>query len=99
VFAHIRESMGDDGCAALFGRAFARTAPQHPALTKIRGRTDCETSLENVVGAVEAHGAAPTQAAVEALLAAIIEILARLIGEDMAIGIIDPTPPAGDPPT
>lgn len=89
VFASIRQSMGVDGCSALFGRAFARTQWQHPAVRTIRGEADSDIPLHALVSAVEAHGAAATASAVDAVLVALHEILGRLIGEDMSKRIID----------
>ena len=89
VFASVRQSMGVDGCSALFGRAFARTEWRHPAVRTIRGEADSDIPLHALVSAVEAHGAAATANAVDAVLAALHEILGRIIGEDMSKRIID----------
>lgn len=88
--------MGDDGCIALMGRAFARIAWEHPASQTIRGRTDTHIPAANLNTSIEAHGAVATATAVEALLTALHEILGRIIGEDMSKRIIDheaPRPP------
>jgi hypothetical protein len=90
VFSNVRASMGDDGCRALFGRAFVGQDETHPALRTIRGRDDCEIPLERILASIAAHGADATRAAVEALLAELVDILARLIGADMTIRILDP---------
>jgi hypothetical protein len=89
VFASIRQSMGVDGCSALFGRAFTRTEWKHPAVRTIRGTADWDITLHALVSAVEAHGAAATASAVDAVLVALHEILGRIIGEDMSKRIID----------
>jgi hypothetical protein len=99
VFENLREATGDDGCSALSSRAFARTEWEHPPVTTVRGPTDYEVPLANIVAAIAAHGTAATASAVEALLVALFEILARIIGEDMAISIMDherPRPGQGD---
>jgi len=83
------DSMGEDGCQALLARALARTEPNHPALKTIRPLDDAGVRLDSVVGSVETHGVAATTSAIEALLAALIDMLGRLIGEDMAIRVID----------
>ena len=89
VSANLRDSVGDDGRDALLGRAFARTESDHPALKDIRKLNHGAVQLDNVVASVEAHGVAPVTAAVEALLAALVDILGRLIGEDMAMRLLD----------
>lgn len=85
----LRDALGDDGCSALLARALARTEQQHPALNSVRRLNDDSIYLDGVVQSVETHGAASVAAAVEALLAALVEILGRLIGEDMTIRIMD----------
>ena len=86
---NVRATMGDDGCDALFARAYARENAAHPALKQLRIGKNYDTSLENVGAAIATHGVIAATAAVEALIATVIDILARLIGEDMAIRIID----------
>jgi hypothetical protein len=81
--------MGDDGCSALFGRAFARTELNHPAVREVRGSTDFDIPLTGITMAIEAHGGAATALAIDALLKALHDILARLIGEDMAARLLD----------
>jgi hypothetical protein len=43
-----------------------------------------------VLASIDVHGIVAVRAAIEALVAALIDVLARLIGEDMAIRLIDP---------
>ena len=93
---NVRATMGDDGCDALFSRAYARENAAHPALKHLRVGKSYDTSLENVHAGIATHGVVAATAAVEALIATLIDILARLIGEDMAIRIIDHD--AGPPP-
>lgn len=89
VCSNLRDSMGDDGCTALLARALARTEPIHPVLTSIRRISRGSIALDGVVDGVETHGIAVTTAAIEALLAALIEVLGKLIGDDMAIRIME----------
>ena len=89
VSDNLRDSMGNDGCNALLVRALARTEANHPALKNICRLNGGDIPLDGVLASVEAHGVAAVTSAVEALLAALVEILGRLIGEDMAIRLID----------
>jgi len=89
VLENLRDAMGEDGCNALLTRALARTEADHPALTNLRRFNDGTIHLDGVVASVESHGVAAVTAAIEALLAALVDVLGRLIGEDMAIRIID----------
>ena len=88
VVNNLRESMGDDGCDALFARAISRSEASHPVIKQLRGTRESGISREHLSDAVKADEPA-ARAGVEALLASLIEILARLIGEDMALRIID----------
>lgn len=89
VCGNLRDSFGADGCNALFARALARAEAQHPTLSELR-RADHDTiHLEGVAGTAALHGVGPVSAAIEALLAALIDILSRLIGEDMATQLIN----------
>ena len=89
VSANLRESVGDDGRDALLARALARTESDHPALKDVRGVDHGAVHLNNVVASVEAHGVAAVTLAIEALLAALLDVLGRLIGEDMAMRLLD----------
>jgi hypothetical protein len=89
VSANLCDAMGEDGCAALLARALARAEADHPALKNIRRLNNGGIHLDGVVASIETHGAAHVTAAIEALLAALIDVLGRLIGEDMAIRLVD----------
>ncbi len=89
VTDNLRDTIGVDGCSALLERGLLRTETQHPALTLLRRPNGRELHLDGVAAAVEIHGLAAVEKAITALMGALIEILGRLIGEDMAIRIID----------
>jgi hypothetical protein len=89
VVANLRDALGEDGCNALLARALARSEPDHPALTTVRRLDGDSIQLDGVVAAAEAHGIAAVKAAIEALLATLVDVLGRLIGEEMAIRLID----------
>ena len=98
----LRDSLGDDGYNALLVRALARTEAHHPVLTLVRRLDDAGIHLDGVVVAVEAKGPAEVKAAIEALLGALMDVLGRLIGEDMAIRLLEGGSRAGNggpPPT
>jgi hypothetical protein len=97
VSANLRDSVGDDGCDALLARAFARAELDYPVLNDIRNLNNGTFHLGGVVVSVEAHGVAPVTAAVEALLAALLDVLGRLIGEDMAMRLLDHDLPGPSP--
>jgi hypothetical protein len=97
VCANLRDSVGDDGRDALLGRALARAESEHPALKDIRRLNHGAVQLDNVVASVEAHGVAAVTTAIEALLAALLDVLGRLIGEDMAMRLLDQDLPGPSP--
>jgi hypothetical protein len=88
----LRDSIGDDGCQALLFRALAQTEKDHPLLNSVLRNEHDIVHLNGVAASVEKHGAPQVASAVEAFVAVIVDVLARLIGEDMAIQIIDPAP-------
>ena len=89
VCSNLRDTMGEDGCTALLARALARTEGTHPALTRIRRISRSSIALDGVADGVETHGAVVVTAAIEALLAALMDVLGNLIGDDMAIRMIE----------
>ena len=98
VSDRLRDALGDDGRAALLARALSRTEKGHPALLRIRRLEHEVMQLDGVAKSVATDGMAVTTAAIEVLVAAVIEVLSRLIGEDMALRIIgdDTESEAGD---
>ena len=98
--ANLCETMGADGCTALFARALARTEAAHPALKSVRRVSEGDIALDDVLPSVETHGLAAVTEALEAFLAALIDVLGRLIGEDMALRLMllpDPGPNSRHP--
>lgn len=81
--------MGDAGCAALLARAFARTEGAHPPLKDLRRPGDDGVRLDGIAASADVHGIEDVTAAIEALITAVIELLTRLIGEDMTIQLFD----------
>lgn len=88
VADNLRSSVGDDGYSALLARALARTQSDHPVLQDMRRPGPAGIHLD-VAGCVEVHGAAAVGAALESLLAALVDILSDLIGADMVRSLLD----------
>lgn len=80
----LRNSTGEAGRAALLARALASTERAHPALSDLRVLNSDGVHLDDIVSSIEAHGREDVAAAVEALIGAVVDVLARLIGADMA---------------
>lgn len=89
ITASLRETLGPDGSAALIGRALAACEPQHPVVKLLRGGDGREIGLDGVSTAVGQHGLQETEAAVDAMIASLAGILGRLIGDDMAMRLLD----------
>jgi hypothetical protein len=83
------DSMGEDGCNALLARACARAVPAHPALQDIRPLNGGGLRLDGIVALMTNRSTGEVTSAVEAMLAALVDVLGRLIGDDMAMRLID----------
>lgn len=88
VYLELSRWVGPHGCEALFRRALAQARSEHPGLEEIRLGGGSDPRLEGVSESVEAHGDAITGEAIEAMLVALIELLARLIGYDMVTRLV-----------
>jgi hypothetical protein len=93
---NLRDTFGAEGCSALLSRSLGRVNPPHQALASIRRDDGREIFLDRVPAAVEQHGLPAVEAAVAALREALLEVLGRLIGKDMAMRIIDLPEPSGE---
>jgi hypothetical protein len=87
--ASLRDALGPDGCSALIGRALAECEPGHPVLKHMRGPDGREIQLDHVSAAVERYGLDKAEAGVNAMVASLGAILAKLIGEDMTQRLLD----------
>jgi hypothetical protein len=90
--------IGADGCRALFARALAIAQEGgHPALKKVRISTGPVYCLDGLTDSVSHHGAAAVTDGAAAVLSALIELLGRLIGDDMALSLLDQSAQARPP--
>lgn len=81
--------MGPDGCHALFTRGLSEARTDYPALAKIQLRARSQPYIDGVPEAIMAHGDAATAEALEAMLVHLVDLLGRLIGDDMATKLIE----------
>jgi hypothetical protein len=78
--------IGTDGYQALLDRALVVARQEHPAL----GNFSCLGGDEqSTAAAVGAHGAADVVAGMVALVTAVIELLGRIIGDEMAVRLVE----------
>lgn len=81
--------LGPDGCHALFVRARALARPDWPALEQIHLRRGSTPYVYGVAEAILARGDAATADGLEWTLVRLIELLGRLIGDDMTSTLIE----------
>ena len=89
LYRELSRWVGPDGCHALFTRALAQAQAEHAALEQIQLRARSEPYIDGVAATIMAHGDAATAEAFESVLVHLIELLGRLIGDDMAMKLID----------
>jgi hypothetical protein len=89
VSENLRRSLGNDGFNAVMARARQRATSEPGQSTTARPLSDISVRLEGVRASVDEHGVPAVAAALESLLAALIEILSGLIGADMVLNILD----------
>lgn len=85
--------LGSTGADVLFARALAQARIEHPALSGIRLRVQPEPGVEGVRESIAIHGADAVAAGLEALLVALLQLLGRLVGEDMATRLVEQSVP------
>ena len=91
--------IGNDGCRALFARALAAAQAEggHPVLDTVRTSARSVYCLDGLSESATRHGAAAATEGAAAVLSTLIELLARLIGDDMALSLLEqsayPRPP------
>lgn len=89
LYLDLARWVGPDGCHALFTRALAEARAENPLLGTIQLQARSTQYLEGVAETIERHGAAETDAALESMLLIVIEVLSRLIGDEMARILIE----------
>ena len=87
--ATLRDALGADGCSALLGRALDECEPRHPVLKHIRGTDGREIQLAHVSAGIDRYGVDAAEEGIEAVFGSLAKILGRLIGEDMAMRVLD----------
>lgn len=78
--------IGADGYSVLLDRALGLARAEHPAL---RGLLCMGEDDAGITASVRAHGAAEVAAGMVALVAALIELLGRIIGDEMAVRLVE----------
>jgi hypothetical protein len=89
LYGNLSRWVGPDGCHALYTRALAQARTEHPALGTIELRARAVPYVDGVAATVAAHGDGETAEALDVLLFRLVELLDRLIGDDMASKLIE----------
>jgi hypothetical protein len=89
LYRELSRWVGSDGCHALFTRALAQARTEYPALGQIQLHARSEPYIDGVAETIMAQGDGATAEALESILARLIELLGRLIGDDMAMKLIE----------
>ena len=84
---------GPYGYHALLTRALTHARDAHPALAAVRVRSHSDPTLDGLADVAIAHGNSTTTEAFAAVLSSVIELLGRLIGEDMAVNLVEQAVP------
>ena len=86
--------IGADGHSALLDRAISQTRAAHPVLDRLVCTAGNSPTTRT---AARAYGAAEVAAGMVALVSAVTELLGRIIGEEMAVRLVEqvgaPNPP------
>lgn len=94
---------GPHGYHALLTRALAQARAAHPALAAVRICAPLTPLLDGLPEAAQAHGASVVTAGVAAVIAGVVDLLGRVIGDDMARHLLeapmDRATPNGPPPS
>lgn len=89
LYRELSRWVGLDGCYALFSRALAQARTDYPALAQIEIRARSQPHIDGVAETIMARGDPATAEGLEFMLEHLIELLGRLIGDDMAVKLIE----------
>lgn len=95
LLGNLSRWVGIDGADALFARALMHAQARHPALRAVRFEPRAELCLEGIAESARTHGAAATAEGVAGILTALIELLGRLVGDDLATQLVEQSAPDG----
>lgn len=80
---------GPYGYFAVLSRALAQARVDHPALAEVVVRGPASAVLEGLPEAAHAHGAHATLEGITNVLAGVVDLLGRVIGEDLAPQLVE----------
>jgi hypothetical protein len=89
LYVALSHWVGIEGSFALFHRAMSSARLDHPALRCILLNARSDLLMEGVGDAVHLHGESTVVESLATLLAGVIDLLGRLIGDDMAATLVE----------
>ena len=89
LYRDLSQWVGTDGCHALFSRALAQSRKERAALELIRLSAGSEPYADGVAESLKEHGDEATAEALEVMLVRLVELLERLVGDEMAMKLIE----------
>jgi hypothetical protein len=90
LYRELSRWVGRDGCHALFTRALAQARTESKPLEQIELRPGgADAYVEGVAESILSHGDFEVAEALESVLVNLIELLGRLVGENMAAKLIE----------
>ena len=89
LYKELSRWVGSDGCHALFTRALAQAQTEYPALGQIKLRARSEPYIDGLAETIMAYGDDATAEALKSMLVRLVELLGRLIGDDMGMKLIE----------
>ena len=97
LYRELSRWVGLDGCDALFSRALSQAQTDYPALGKIQISARSQPHIDGVAETIMARGDPATAEGIEVMLERLVELLGRLIGDDMARNLIERSLAAPEP--
>jgi hypothetical protein len=88
-YRSLSQWIGADGCHALFARARAESRTAHPALDSLQLSARGDRVIDGLDASIAKYDQVATANAIEAMLVAVINLLGRIIGLDMAANLIE----------
>lgn len=89
LYRELSRWVGRDGSHALFTRALAQARLDYATLDRVQLRPRSEPYLDGVAESIMSSGDAAVAEALESMLVHLVELLGRLIGDDMAAKLIE----------
>ena len=84
LYRDLSRWVGPDGCHALFTRALSESRGQNSTLDAIQLRARSDPYIDGIAESIMSHGDAAAAQGLETIMVRVVEILGRLVGDDMA---------------